>query len=364
MILPKESIQNLARISEKEPSRLFKHRMDRNERTHPFSKSFMKYLKDELNGEVLMTYPEPEPLYEAFSKWLGVGRDKILFHSGSDLAIKAVFETYIRPGDKILLHRPGYAMYQVYAKMFQADVETLDYDADLNFNIARYIEMVDGRYRMVVLENPNGFVGDKRSPDDIRALISKADRSGALVLVDEAYFHFIDETAADLIKDFDNLIVVRTFSKAFGLAGLRAAYLLSADANIQYLYRVKPMHELNSMAIFAILALIKHEGEFKGFIKDTKDSLDYLKSSINALNIPTSDSCANFLAARFGAAFDSVDLARYLSRYGFLIRRPFREKHLGRWLRVGTLPIELEKAMISRVKEYMKSNPIPRKVNT
>ncbi len=357
MILPKESIQDLTRISEKESSRLFKHRMDRNERTHPFSEAFMKYLKDGLSGEMLMTYPEPEPLYEAFSKWLGVGRDNILFHSGSDLAIKAVFETYIRPGDKILLHRPGYAMYQVYAKMFQADVDALDYDADLHFDIARYIKMVGGQYRMVVLENPNGFVGDKQSPDDIHRLVEKAHRSGTLVLIDEAYFHFIDETAADLIKNFDNLVVARTFSKAFGLAGLRAAYMLSASENIQNLYRVKPMHELNSMAIFTILALLRHEDEFNHFIRDTKESLDYLKSSIDALGVQTSDSCANFLAARFGASFDSIALASYLRKYGFLIRRPFREKHLGEWLRVGTLPIDSEKTMIGKIKEYMKSNP-------
>lgn len=359
MISPKKSVQELVRISEKEPSRLFKQRMDRNERTYPYSEAFVNFLREQLTSELIMIYPEIEPLYEKFAKWLGVGRDQLLFHTGSDLAIKAIFETYISLGDKILLHLPGYAMYKVYANMFQAKVEFLEYDSNLNFDMGKYIEMLDGNYRMAVIENPNGFIGNKHSIEEIKRFIAKAHELGVLVLMDEAYFHFIDETTADFVAEFDNLIVVRTFSKAFGLAGLRAAYLLSQPANIQNLYRVKPMHELNAMAVVAVSALLEHEDELKKFIKETKESRNYLARELNALGIKTSDSRANFLAVKFGPEISGMKVSNYLKRFDFLIRRPFREEHLKHWSRVGTLPLEKEKEMIAHLKEFIRMRKMP-----
>lgn len=364
MIQPKEAINNLIRTAEKEPSRLHKYRMDRNERTHPFSESFMNYIRKKLTGEIIMTYSEIEPLYERFSKWLGVDRNRILFHSGSDLAIKAVFETYIRPKDRILLHLPGYAMYKVYAQMFQAQVDVLEYDSDLRFNLDQFIDALNEKHRMVVIENPNGYVGNKHPIKKIEELIEKAHRLGVIALVDEAYFHFIDDTTTvDFLDSFDNLIVVRTFSKAFGLAGLRAAYLVSLPKNIQFLYRVKPMHELNSMAVLAISALLDYEDEFRRFIEETKESLHYLKTSLNKLGIATSDSCANFLAARFGAIVDGAEVVKYLQKANILIRRPFREKHLKEWLRVGTAPLEVEKLMIKELEKFLKFHLTSKKAN-
>jgi len=89
-------------------------------------------------------------------------------------------------------------------------------------------------------------------------------------------------------------------------------------------------------------------------VRETKISLKYLKESLNTLGVETSDSCANFLAARFGAIMDCAGLARHLRKSDFLIRRPFREEHLKEWLRVGTLSLADEKIMISKLREYIK----------
>ncbi len=354
IIRPKESIDQLIRVSEKEPSRLYKHRMDRNERTHPFSQSFMSHIKETLTDEILMAYPEPEPLYMMFSEWLGIHRDQLLFFSGSDLSIKAVFETYIRPDDLILMHSPSYAMYQVYANMFQAHVENVQYDSDLRLDLDCFIDTLSKKHRMVVIENPNGFIGNKHPMNAIKELIAKADSLGVLVLVDEAYFHFIDETAVDFIETFDNLIITRTFSKAFGLAGLRAGYLVSNRKNIDYLYRVKPMHELNSMAIFMITELLEDQDELKRFITECKKSLEYLKLGLNQLDIDTSDSCANFLAARFADKIDSLEAKKQLEQYNFLIRRPFREAHLKDWTRIGTAPLRVEEEFLNKISKLIR----------
>ena len=129
MIRPKRLIEGVVRVTELEPSRFNKIRLDRNERSLPFSDGFIARVRARVDGERIMAYPEPEPVYEKTAAWLGQPRARLLFNSGSDQSIKAVFETYIGEGDKVLLQRPGYAMYGVYAKMFGAEVVAQDYDA-------------------------------------------------------------------------------------------------------------------------------------------------------------------------------------------------------------------------------------------
>ena len=307
----------------------------------------MATVRERLTGELLQCYPEPGLLYDRIAAWLGVGGDQLLFHTGSDLEIKAVFETYIGRGDRILLHQPGYAMYQVYARMFQAEVETQDYDVELRFDLDHFSERLDSRHRLVVLENPNGFVGNCHPLTKIRELVRKANRLGVIALLDEAYFHFIDETLAAELAAFDNLIVVRTFSKAFGLAGVRAAYLLANPAMIRDLGRVKPMHELSGLAVMLIGALLDQPQEMERFVLETAASRDYLRAALAELGIATSDSRANFVAARLGPRLDGDRAARQLRESGILIRRPFREPHLREWLRVGTAPLPVMERLVA-----------------
>ena len=355
MIDPKPWIKSLNRTVETDSSRLFKHRLDKNERTHPFDKAIVSYIKEHLTDELLMAYPELEPLYQEFSEWLGVNRDQILFHLGSDLAIKSVYETYIKCGDKILLQYPGYAGYKIYADMFQAKVDFLEYDENLNFDFGRYLEKLDGSYKMVVIENPSGFVGNSYPNNAIEELIKKAYRLGVIVLVDEAYYHFIDETAVNCLDEYDNVIITRTFSKAFGLAGLRAGYLISRPDNIKNLYRVRPMHELTSLTALGVSAMLKHRVQFEEYIADTKRCIKYLKTEFQKLDIDTADSCVNFVTAKFSPKLDANELREYLSSKNYLIRQPFREKKLKDWTRVGVAPLEVMEQFIKELKTFIDS---------
>lgn len=353
MISPKPSIQKVVRVQENDPSRFYKERMDRSERTHLFSENFIKHVKNRLDGEVLMTYPEPNPLYDKFSSFLKQPRAHLLFHSGSDLCIKAIFETYISPQDKILLHKPGYAMFRVYSNIFEANVIFQDFDSELNFDYVRYINSIDSSFKMAVLENPNGFVGAAPSKEILYNFIDKCEAEGVIAIVDEAYFFFHDITAADYLDKYKNLIVIRTFSKAFGLAGLRAGYILSCKENIEHISKVKPMHELNGFAILVIDELLNNIDELFSFVETTSDNLQYFKDGFAELGIETSESVGNFLAVRLGKYISGTELRDMLQKEGILIRRPFSEPHLNEWIRIGTAPIEHEQCVLDRVKEMM-----------
>lgn len=339
MIEPKPLVAAITRVQEVEPSRLHQVRLDRNERTFPLSDAFVARVRARLDSELIVTYPEPGPLYERMASFTGQARENILFNQGSDQSIKAVYETYVSPGDTVLLHNPGYAMYPVYARMFGASVEAQDFDGDLNFDWDAYIARIRPGIRMAVLENPNGFIGVAPPWEAVVAFADACDRHGVLGVIDEAYYHFHHLTAADLIEDHENLIVVRTFSKAFGAAGLRAGYTLSQQGNISNLFKVKPMHEINSFAIAMIDTLLDDPRELDEFVSATRESLTFLSDGLNALGIATSDAVGNFLCARFGSVLDPEVLREELREQGILVRRAFREPHLCEWVRIGTAPI-------------------------
>ncbi|OPY36115.1 MAG: Aspartate aminotransferase [Methanoregula sp. PtaU1.Bin051] len=353
MINIKPLLEQVQRTQDTGPSRYYKVRMDRNERTHPFSAEFVEKIRSRIDSDLLVTYPEPGPLYDKMANFLHQPRDRLLFHTGSDLSIKSLFETYISPKDKILLHRPGYAMFSVYAKIFGAQAEVQFFDAGLKFDYDEYIGRIDGTFRMAVMENPNGFIGTAPPEKKLREFVETCEENGVLCVVDEAYFLFHDVTAAEMVDRYENLIVVRSFSKAFGLAGVRGGYLISRKENIANVFKVKPMHELTAFAILAMDTLLDHQKEVEVFIRDTKKDLAFLKKGFNDLGIETSDSVCNFIAARLGKYIPVIEIKEILDKQGILIRRPFEEAHLNEWVRFGTVPVPYEQKVLAVVRDAL-----------
>jgi histidinol-phosphate aminotransferase len=355
MIKPRPNLETLERVSSYEPSRLFKHRLDRNERNQPFSQKFIEGVKAKLSGELFMVYPELEGIYQKIADWLKLDTDHIMLHSGSEQTIKAVFETYINAGDRVLLHFPGFVMYQVYCNMFQAQVVEQYFNVGLYFDWQAYADKISDGIRMVVMENPNGFVGIAPSVAEMRLVVEKAAEVGAIVLVDEAYYHFHDITAADWLGEFDNLIITRTFSKAFGLAGLRAGYLLSSPPNIANLKKVRPAYEINSVTALVVAELVDNLEEVSTYIDDTRKNLFDLRRGLGELGIASSDSRANFIAVKLGEPEKHEQLRRVLREKEILIRRPFREPDLKEWVRISTAPPAIQDILLQEIRQIVKS---------
>ena len=156
-----------------------------------------------------------------------------------------------------------------------------------------------------------------------------------------------------MLDIYENLIIIRTFSKAFGLAGLRAGYILSREENIKQIGKVKPMHELNGFAILVIDELLNNEKELFMFVETTSKNLQYYKDGFAELGIETSKSVANFIAVRIGKYISETELRGRLQKEGVLIRRPFAEPHLSEWTRIGTAPIQHERHVLDLIKEMM-----------
>ena len=335
MINPRQHLKDIYRMPDDPESHLPYLRLDKNERIVPFSQRVWERFRELLTPEAVMAYPELEALYHQLAMHIGVERDNLFFATGSDLAIKTVYETFIDPGDTIQIHIPGYAMYEVYGKIFQARVNAISYENTLRLDVDAYIDAINQNTRMVVVENPNGFIGTHHSIDVIRAIVKKAQQCGAFVLIDEAYYLFSNQTIQPLYQEFDNVIIVRSFSKDLGIAGLRCGYLLSQKENIQSIFRVKPMHEINSAAVAFSQALLESPHEINEYVGEVQQGIRYVKQALEQLGLVVRGGSGNFVVIYLGLDIDSAAIINYLKSRNILIRRPFTAENLKGWLRVG-----------------------------
>ena len=352
MIKPKKTIDNLYRMKDDRfISRYNKIRLDRNERTLEFNNLIIEKIKETITDEMLMTYPEPYPLYEKIEEVFGIDKENLIFNLGSDQSIKSIYETYIQKDDVILLHEPSYAMYKVYADMFGAKVITQDFEDDFSFNYDSFINKIDSQIKMVVFENPNGFIGVEHPKEKIVQIIEKAYKENVLVVIDEAYFHFIKTTMIEHIDKFDNLIVVRTFSKALGLASCRIGYIVSNKININNIFKVKPMHELTQFAINSAIVLLDNFGLVQKNIDREVESLNYLKSELDNIGCQYSNGVANFLVAKLNIDNDE-EFIKEVENNNILIRRNFTQNFLKEYRRVGVAQKSDIDRFVSIVRKY------------
>ena len=335
MITPRRNMNQAQRTAANaEPTRYGRIRLDKNERNIPFSEALLERIRAQITSERISAYPECWPVYLKVAEHLGVPVDHLLLHMGSEQAIKLIFETYIQEDDQVLLHQPGFAMYPVYSHIYKARVHSLDYDADLHFDWDAFIGRIAAPLRMVVVENPNGIVGHPVPREVLLRILDRAKEAGAFVVVDEAYHMFHSGSAVDLVLEHDNLIITRSFSKAFGLAGLRAGCLVSRPENIAQLCTLKPAYELTSLTAMILLELFNAPDEIQAHVEEVLASRAHFEAGVKALGFETTPSAANFLTFRLGREL-TEPWREKLAQEGILVRQPFREERLSDWIRVS-----------------------------
>lgn len=351
----KDNIYDLTRIRDIPMERSGMFRMDRNERTWPFHEEILEDIRRRITSETLTNYPEMESIYHRLSSYLGVDDDQIYLHSGSDLVIKSIFETYIGQGDRVLMQNPSYAMYGVYARMYGAYIIEQSCEKDLRFDIDSYCEIIkDSKPKMVIFENPNGYIGYSFSLNKVKEVIDAAHDVDALILIDEAYIDYIQESSVqDLVSEYDNLIIVRTFSKAWGLAGMRAGYALSNKLLISEIFKVMPMHELTSATIIAINTILDHSDEMKEYIGEVKKAREYFVNQLDNMNILTAQSNTHFVTAALGKKMDADKFRTEAHKRKYFVRRPFGQELLKDWVRIGLLPMSDMEKFVNFLRDFI-----------
>ena len=321
--------------------------LDFNEKTIPASKSVLKALRGLMTGNQIQLYPEYDDLCEKIATYSGVKQDQVMMTNGSDQGIDLIFRTFTEKDDKVIIPSPSFAMFYQCVRIIGNRIITPSYDKNGSFPTQKVLQSIKKGVNLIVICNPNNPTGTAVRLEDIEKIVKKALKFNAIVYVDEAYYEFCKITAASLIKKYPNLIITRTFSKAFGLASLRIGYVLSSAENIAEMLKIRGPYDVNMPAVVAAKAALddlKSLGKYVNEVMNkAKPLLEHYFKKNNIKFLPSS---ANFLLFKME---NPLMHSEKLKKLGFLTR-PREGKGIGGTIRVTIGTVAQMKKFINQFK--------------
>jgi histidinol-phosphate aminotransferase len=273
-------------------------RLDFNENTVGCSRRVLAAIR-RLTRDRLATYPEYESGRGRLAAAFGRSTDETVIANGTDEAIQLVLNTFVNAGDRVILSEPTFAMYRFYASVAGTDLVNVRPGPDLVFPVEavrQEMRLLGGR--AVFIANPNNPTATAVDPDEIERLV--AEFTDTLVFVDEAYFEFYGRTLLPLVTRYRNLLVSRTFSKAYGLAALRIGCLFAHRDTARHLLKAQSPYSVNSVALVAALEAVCDQEYVNKYVAAVLRSRQMLEKEFRRLGVSYVPSSANFVLARFG----------------------------------------------------------------
>ncbi len=290
-------------------------RLDFNENTLACSPKVREVL-GRISAGALTRYPEREPVEAVVAAHLGLAAAQVALTNGVDEAIHVLFEAFLEAGDELLLPVPTYTMYEVYASATDARVVAVLAAGDLQFPFERLIAAVTPRTKIIAIANPNSPSGSVVTRAQLVEIANRAPH--AVLLVDEAYFHFHGETVIDLIGIVPNLIVARTFSKAYGLAGLRIGVLAGPVELMRWVKRVLSPYSVNSLALACLPPALEDTAYLDGYVSEVLEARRDFEAALDEAGIRRWPSQANFILVDIGP--QHAEFVRLMRAAGVLVR--------------------------------------------
>jgi histidinol-phosphate aminotransferase len=320
--------------------------LDANENS--FGSTFNK-----IDGLNLNRYPDPHQkhLKELVSDYLGIKPDNLFFGVGSDEIIDLLIRIFCEPGkDKILIPEPTYGMYKVAADINNVDVISVLLNDEFQIDTENINNNLTEDVKIIFLCSPNNPTGNILLKNDI---LSLCENSNAIIVVDEAYIDFAEESS--LIKEvtnFPNLVIMRTFSKAWGLAGIRLGYCIANEDIIRVLFKVKAPYTINSLTQYVLPEALKNKKIKDNYIEKIILQKAIMKEELSKLAgiIKVFDSDANFLLIKCSNA---KSILKKLAERGIIIRDRSNQPKLEGCLRISIGTEEQNKTLLNVLKEIL-----------
>jgi histidinol-phosphate aminotransferase len=290
-------------------------RLDFNENTVACSPKVREVL-GRISAGCLTRYPERVPVEAVVAAHLGLAHGQVALTNGVDEAIHVLFETFLEEDDELLLPVPTYTMYEVYASATDARVVAVQAANDLQFPYERLLAAITPRTKIIAIANPNSPSGSAATRAQLLEIGARA--PNAVLLVDEAYFHFHGETVIDLIGKLPNLVVARTFSKAYGLAGLRLGLLAGPADLMHWIKRVLSPYSVNSMALACLPPALEDTAYLDWYVNEVLKARTEFEAALDKAVIRRWPSRANFVLVEIGA--QHKEFTRLMSAAGVLVR--------------------------------------------
>jgi len=268
-------------------------RLDLNECTYPLPRVAVEAITEQLPFVPL--YPDYQAFGGKLAQYCGLPPDHLLVTNGSDQGIDVVLRAFLSPGESVVFARPEFPMFGQIAGLLDARITGVPYEGDLSFPYEEFRRIAGmATTRLVVVINPNNPTGTPVDGCYMESLVREF--AGTPILVDEAYFEYTGCTVIDLVPKYPNLIVLRTFSKAFAMAGLRLGYIAAQPGLIGHFQKIRGPFDVNSLALAAASAQIDHPDEC---LARTAEIMDQSKPLVEAFfrshGVKFYSGAANFL---------------------------------------------------------------------
>jgi len=298
-------------------------------------------------------YPEGSCFYlrQALAKRLKLRTEQLIFGNGSDELIGLALKAFVEEGDEVVVASPTFLMYEIVSMVHGAKVRIVP-TRYFKYDLKRMLEQVNKNTRIVFIanpDNPNGTYVARHELEDFLKVLPE----NVVVFLDEAYFDFVEEqdypNGLDYISKF-NVIVTRTFSKAYGLAGLRIGYGTARQEIIKYLEAVRDPFNVNSLAQAAAIAALKDKEFLARSKKVVREGRKFLYTELKAIGLRYVPSVTNFVLVELGPR--AAEVTDKLLKKGVIVRN-MKAWGLGNFMRVTVGKKEENKRFVRELKKII-----------
>jgi histidinol-phosphate aminotransferase len=270
-------------------------KMNLNENFTMPNKTIEKLLLDACRSIDVRAYPPPRGslAVKAISCFLGFSESEISVANGADEIMDLLMKVFIRKGSKVMVVEPSFPMYTFFAQLYGGSAVPVLLRPDFSLDVDAVLKKADKNTRLLFVCSPNNPTGNQFREADIKRLLQEF---RGVVVVDEAYVDFASGSVINWVRDYDNLVVLRSFSKAFGLAGLRLGYLVSNRSIVEYVQRVVGPFNVNSVTQQTIALALQNWSYFKQQIKWVVNEREWLMKNLKQIDgVNPYPSDANFI---------------------------------------------------------------------
>ena len=310
--------------------------------SNPAAEKYLAENRWDLNG-----YPNTysNGLREALGELYGLDKDNFIAGNGSDEMLDVTFKTFTNWGDNSVVPVPSYTLYDYFVEMNGGKAHEVDLTEDFQLDVD---EIVKQDAKVAIMPSPNNPTGHCFRQKDIEEILS---RFNGIVVVDEAYAEYADDAMIRRVDEFDNLVVLRTFSKAYAMAALRVGYAAANRKLADMMMRVKIPYSLNMVSEGAAIAAVKDQDFIRRSVEMVREQRPKLDAGLRKLGFETFPSDSNFILAR--APIDHKELVQGLKERGVLIRDFGAKRRTENCVRTTVGTAELNAILLEKAEEVI-----------
>lgn len=327
-----------------EQGRYAKYRFDMNENPDGLPKNFVDSVLKEITPKFLTVYPEPDRFLHKYADFIGVDFNNVTATNGSDTGLRYIMETFGEVGKDIVTVSPSFEMYWVNCCILGYRHVPVPYEDDMTIKIENILNVITDNTRIVALLNPNNPIGNVYTQEEINQVIEKTKQVGAILIIDEAYHYFYPNTFLKTALKNDNVIVLRTFSKAMSIPALRLGVIISNPQIIHYINNAKLTFDVNAVALLFGEKLLDNPQILKDIVNSENEGKRYTLKELKKKGYICRDCLGNYIFVK--PNHNAKDVAKKLDEEKNVLVHPYSNDLLKDYIRVSVGSVESMKIFL------------------